>query len=59
VVHADRHGAVVIPAEAVTRLPEAIETVSRKEKVILDCVRAADFTPDKLRAAVQATRDIH
>ncbi len=59
VVHADFHGAVVIPAEAVKKLPDAIESVARKEKVILDCVRAAGFTPAKLREAIAATRDIH
>ncbi len=59
VIHADYHGAVVIPAEAVRKLPEAIELVSRREKVILDVVRAPDFTPDKLRAAIKASGEIH
>jgi len=59
VIVADQDGAVVIPAEAVKKLPDAIEAVSRKEKVILDCVRAADFTPAKLRAAVAASAEIH
>ena len=35
IVHADFHGAVVIPAEAVTRLPDAIALVARREKIIL------------------------
>ena len=36
VIHADYHGAVVIPADAVRKLPAAIDLVSRREKVILD-----------------------
>ena len=44
VVHADFHGAVVIPADAVRALPEAIDLISRREKVILDMARGAGFT---------------
>jgi len=36
VMHADRHGAVVIPDEAVRKLPAAFELIARREKVILD-----------------------
>ncbi len=59
VIHADFHGAVVIPAEAVRKLPEAIALVSRREKVILDVCAAPDFSPAKLRAAVKASGEIH
>ena len=59
VIHADFHGAVVIPAEAVRKLPKAIALVSRREKVILDVCAAPDFSPAKLRAAVKASGEIH
>jgi regulator of RNase E activity RraA len=59
VVHADFHGAVVIPADCVRRLPEAIDLVSRRERVILDICAAPDFTPAKLRAAVLRSGEIH
>ncbi len=59
VVHADFHGAVVIPADAVRKLPDAIALVSRREKVILDVCASADFSPAKLRAAVQQAGEIH
>lgn len=59
IVHADFHGAVVIPADAVCALPEAIALVSRREKVILDVCASADFSPAKLRAAVQRAGEIH
>jgi regulator of RNase E activity RraA len=59
VIHADFHGAVVIPAEAVTKLPEAIDLVARREKVILDICRAPDFSPTKLREAIKRAGEIH
>ena len=59
VIHADRHGAVVIPAEAVRRLPAAIDLLARREAVILDVCRDPGFTPAKLRAALAAAGEIH
>jgi len=59
VIHADHHGAVVVPAEAVRALPKAINLISRREKVILDTVRAKDFTRDKLVAALRRSNEIH
>jgi regulator of RNase E activity RraA len=59
VIHADHHGAVVIPAAAVRRLPEAIDLLTRREKVILDICADPGFTPAKLRAAVKASGEIH
>lgn len=59
VIHADCHGAVVVPAECVTKLPVAIDLVTRREKVILDLCASPDFTPAKLREAVLKSRDIH
>ncbi|MBV9116763.1 MAG: RraA family protein [Acetobacteraceae bacterium] len=59
VIHADRHGAVVIPAEAVRKLPEAIELIARREKVILDVCHAPDFSPAKLREAIRRSGEIH
>lgn len=59
VVHADFHGAVVIPAGAVRALPAAIELVSRRERVILDVCRAPGFTAARLREAVARSGEIH
>jgi regulator of RNase E activity RraA len=59
VVHADRHGAVVIPAEAVRQLPAAIDLCARREKVVLDIARRDDFDFEKLRAALAQADDIH
>jgi regulator of RNase E activity RraA len=59
VVHADRHGAVVIPAEAVRRLPEAVMLLSRREKVILEMCSRPDFSPALLREAFKRAAEIH
>jgi regulator of RNase E activity RraA len=59
VIHADFHGAVVIPAEAVRKLPAAIDLVARREAVILDLCRSSDFTPAKLREALKRSQEIH
>jgi regulator of RNase E activity RraA len=59
VIHADFHGAVVIPADAVKRLPDAIDLVSRREKVILDMARAPGFTSQHMRDALSRAQEIH
>ena len=59
VIHADRHGAVVIPHEAVTALPAAIDLLTRKEAVILEMARAPGFDIGKLRDALARSEEIH
>ncbi len=59
VVHADFHGAVVIPADAVRKLPDAIALSARREKVILDVCASPGFSPAKLREAMQKAGEIH
>lgn len=50
-VHADRHGAVVIPAAHIGAMAAAIDIVLRKEQPILNAARAPGFTVAKLKAA--------
>ena len=50
-VHADRHGGVVIPADCMARMEAAIDVTIRKEQPILKAARAPGFNPEKLRAA--------
>ena len=59
VVHADRHGAVVIPPEAVKELPAAVDLLTRREAVILECARGPDFGIERLRQAMADSADIH
>jgi regulator of RNase E activity RraA len=59
VVHADRHGAVVIPHAAVAKLPAAIDLCTRREKVILDLCASPDFSVARLKEALQQSKEIH
>jgi regulator of RNase E activity RraA len=59
VVHADFHGAVVIPADCVRRLPEAIALVARRERLILDLCASREFSAAKLREVLGRVREVH
>ncbi len=48
IVHADRHGAVVVPVTAIARLPVAARQIAQREARILDVARAPDCTAEKL-----------
>ena len=51
VIHADRHGAVVVPPEAVREIPAAVDLLTRREKVIIEAARAPGFSVARLRRA--------
>lgn len=57
-IHADRHGAVVIPHHAAREVPKALDLLTRKEKVVLDAARSATCTPETLKAAFRAMAKI-
>lgn len=50
-IHADKHGAVVIPAERLSQLAEAIQKLQETEQIILQPARDPDFDIDKLETA--------
>lgn len=58
-VHADQHGAVVVPADIVADIPAAVDLIVRREAVILDAARAPDFNIEKLITAMSAQAEIH
>lgn len=58
-IHADRHGAVVIPRDIAAQLPAAVALIVRREKVILDACRAPGFTAEVLKRAMATSADIH
>ena len=58
-IHADRHGAVVIPAYVLEKLPGAIELCTRREAPILKAARSSGFSMADLRAAFAEAEDIH
>ncbi len=59
IIHMDLHGAVVIPPEAVSKLPAAIELISKREAKILDAAKSTDFSFEQLRQAMQQAGEIH
>jgi regulator of RNase E activity RraA len=50
-VHADRHGAVAIPADVVPDLAAAIARMQETERLVLDPARQPDFTYEMFEAA--------
>ena len=59
IVHADRHGAVMVPAAAVAKLPAAIDLIARREAVTIKAAQAPDFNIDKWKQAIADGREIH
>lgn len=59
VIHADLHGAVVIPSDVIKDIPEAVAEMNRREAGILAAARSADFSIDKLKAVISGDGDIH
>ena len=57
-VHADRHGAVIIPAKLSEKLQEAIDLIISREKVILDACKREDFNYQLLRQAIMESAEI-
>ena len=59
IIHADRHGAVVVPNQCVKELPNAIDLLTRREAVILDVARSPDFNVEILKKAMADSAEIH
>lgn len=57
-IHADRHGAVVIPPHVIARMPDALDLLNRKEDAILSVARSPNCTVDMLKAAHRASAQI-
>jgi regulator of RNase E activity RraA len=47
-IHADRHGVLVVPVEIARELPRVAAEIERLEREIIECCRAPGFTPRKL-----------
>ncbi len=50
-IHADRHGAVVIPTDIIPLLADAIETLLRNEQIILKAAREEGFDFERFEQA--------
>lgn len=58
-VHADKHGAVVIPHEVARKIPEAAALLGRREAVILEAAKKPGFNVEALRKAMGEAEEIH
>ena len=58
-IHANQHGAVVIPHDAAEKVRSAADDVIRREGIIIDAARQPGFTFAKLVAARERRTDIH
>ena len=58
-IHADCHGAIVVPFETAEKIPAACDLLARREDVILSIARSKDFTLEKLKAAMAKSAEIH
>ncbi|MDP6830002.1 MAG: RraA family protein [Alphaproteobacteria bacterium] len=58
-VHADRHGSVVIPHDVAREVPAACELLERREAVILEACRQPDFDVEALGRAMADSNEIH
>jgi len=52
-IHADRHGAVVVPADKVAAMKTALDGLNQREAKIIKAARAPDMTVEKLKAAIK------
>lgn len=57
-IHADQHGAVVIPHEVATKIRGAAELIVRREAVVISAAQQPGFNVDALRRAQAAAAEI-
>jgi regulator of RNase E activity RraA len=52
-IHADRHGAAVVPADKIGAMKTALVGLSEREAKIIKAARAPDMTVEKIKAAIR------
>jgi regulator of RNase E activity RraA len=57
-LHADQHGAVVIPHEVARQVPAAA-LIAKRERVLISAAQQPGFTIEKLAAAMRNADEIH
>ena len=48
-IHADKHGVLMVPKEVVPELPEAVRKIEAKERRIIDHCQSKEFSIEKLK----------
>jgi regulator of RNase E activity RraA len=49
IMHGDKHGVMVVPAEAANDITGAAARIAERERRIMDCCEAPDFSLEKLK----------
>ena len=58
-IHADQHGAVVVPEDVAVDVPEAAAMIARREGVIIRAAQAPGFNMERLREAWGEAAEVH
>jgi regulator of RNase E activity RraA len=58
-LHADRHGAVIIPHDVAHKVVDAAKLLARREKILLDAAKRPGFSVADLRQALSEADEIH
>ena len=58
IIHADQHGAVVIPSHVCSKVKEAAQLVARRERVVIAAAQLPGFDVEALRKAQQEAAHI-
>jgi regulator of RNase E activity RraA len=58
-VHADRHGAVVIPKAVAARIPDAAALLARREAIVIGAAKEPGFDTARLRQALKAASELN
>lgn len=56
-IHADRHGAVVVPTEIAAQVPEAAARIAAAERVLIDAARSDGFSIESLTSLLDPKGD--
>ncbi|MCY3892900.1 MAG: hypothetical protein OXF65_06350 [Acidimicrobiaceae bacterium] len=56
-IHADRHGAVVVPVDVAADVSAAAAEIAAAERVLIDAARSEDFSIDRLAALLDPKGD--
>ena len=58
-IHADQHGAVVIPIEVAEKVTVAAAAIARRERVLINASKEPGFDLQRLRKAIAESSEIH
>ncbi|MGE4608186.1 MAG: RraA family protein [Myxococcota bacterium] len=58
-IHADLHGAVVVPIDKAEQVVEAAKRIAAQERILIDAAQQPGFDIEKMQAAWKGMREIH